>query len=135
VPSPESYVVLVADDEASILMLTTRILARQGYTVISATDARNALDACRKNQGPIHLAILDVMMPGMNGPELAECLKQRNPEIEILFMSGYTSERIEGLFPNMRDAHFIGKPFRPQEIIEKASSILGKPDARTDNIR
>ena len=66
-PSFERCVVLVADDEPIVLQLVRDVLVRHGYIVISATDGRNALQACLQREGPIHLAVLDVMMPGMNG--------------------------------------------------------------------
>jgi CheY-like chemotaxis protein len=84
VSSLERCVVLVADDEPVVLKFTARILVRHGYTVIPAIDGRNALDACQHWEGPIHLAILDVMMPGMNGRDLAKCLKEHDPKIEVL---------------------------------------------------
>ena len=70
------------------------------------------LCVCHDREGPIHLALLDIMMPGMSGPELFECLLDLYPKIEVLFMSGYQPEQV--LPRGLKDAHFIAKPFYPQ---------------------
>ena len=124
----ERCVVLVADDESSVLSLVTHVLGRHGYTVIAAPDGRTALKACQLREGPIHLAILDVMMPGMTGPELAECLKTHHPKIEVLFMSGYRTDQISDLSPGIKDAHFLAKPFLPKPLVQRVNDILGNSD-------
>src|SRR5579871_453658 len=83
-------VILVVDDEPMILRLLAEILSRAGYPVISAPDANEALQICRKQDPRIALAIVDYIMPGQNGPELIERLKQLQPELRVLLMSGYT---------------------------------------------
>jgi two-component system cell cycle sensor histidine kinase/response regulator CckA len=127
-PSFERCVVLVADDEPIILQLVTDVLVRHGYIVISATDGRNALTACLQREGPIHLAVLDVMMPGMTGPELANCLKEHHPKIDVLFMSGYRTDQIAELAPGIQQAHFIAKPFLPRDLVKRVNNILGNTD-------
>lgn len=127
-PSFERCVVLVADDEPSVLRIVTHVLTRHGYEVVPATDGRDALDACQKRKGPIHLAVLDVMMPGMTGPELAECLKAHDPKIEVLFMSGFRSDQIEDVSPGIKDAHFLAKPFLPRDLVHSVNEILGNSD-------
>ena len=121
----ERCVVLTADDEPSILRLVTYALMRHGYIVIPAIDGPAAVNACRHHDGPIHLALLDVMMPGMTGPQLADCLKQHHPKIEVLFMSGYREDQISALSPGIKDAHFIAKPFLPRDIVRR-----GQPNPR-----
>src|ERR1700689_4178671 len=88
-PSFERCVVLVADDEPTVLRTVTYALTRYGYEVIPVADGPAALRACRQREGPIHLALLDIVMPGMTGPELFECLLNLHPKIAVLFMSGY----------------------------------------------
>ena len=123
--SSERCVVLVADDEPPVLKLVSQVLARHGYKVISASDGPTALEACLRRQGPIHLALLDVMMPGMTGPQLAECLKVRDPKIAVLFTSGYRSDQIADLSPGIKHSHFIAKPFLPKHLIQRIDEILG----------
>src|SRR5437763_13838024 len=113
-PSFERCVVLVADDEPIILELVSRALRRHGYKVISASDGPTALRACQERAGPIHLAVLDVMMPGMTGPELFVRLQDIHPQIEVLFMSGYRPEQILEHLPALNTANFIPKPFLPK---------------------
>jgi two-component system cell cycle sensor histidine kinase/response regulator CckA len=127
-PAFERCVVLVADDEPSVLRLVTHVLTRHGYTVLAAADGRNALEACLRREGPIHLAVLDVMMPGMTGPELAVCLTAHHPKIEVLFMSGYRTDQIADLSPGIKGAHFIAKPFLPRDIVQRVNEILGNSD-------
>jgi CheY-like chemotaxis protein len=127
-PSFERCVVLVADDEPIVLQVVTDVLVRHGYIVISATDGRDALKACLQREGPIHLAVLDVMMPGMTGLELAVCLKEHDPKIDVLFMSGYRTDQIADLAPGIQKAHFIAKPFLPRDLVKRVNSILGNTE-------
>jgi DNA-binding response OmpR family regulator len=120
--------VLVADDEPLILRLVTALLTRHGYIVIPAEDGRSALDACLRTEGPIHLALLDVMMPGMTGPELAECLKEHHPRIDVLFMSAFRADLIAEIAPGVRKENFIAKPFLPGDLVMRVNSMLGKTE-------
>jgi two-component system cell cycle sensor histidine kinase/response regulator CckA len=125
VPSFERCVVLIADDEPMILQLTSRALRRQGYDVIVAADGPAALRASQERQGPIHLAVLDVMMPGMTGPELFVRLQPVHPETAVLFMSGYRPEQVA---PMVARSHFIAKPFLPRALVQRVNEILGNTD-------
>jgi len=120
----ERCVVLVADDEPVVLQLATRSLARHGYEVIPAADGAAAYRAAENREGPIHLALLDVVMPGLDGPALFERLKSIRPEIRVMFMSGYDRERLRGL----PAAPFLAKPFLPRALVERVNGILGNED-------
>jgi DNA-binding response OmpR family regulator len=122
----ERCVVLVADDEPTVLRTVTYALKRHGYEVIAVGDGPMALRACRDRQGPIHLALLDIMMPGMTGPELFACLLNLHPKIAVLFMSGYQQEHV--LPSTIKDAHFIAKPFYPRDLVERVNTILGNSE-------
>jgi CheY-like chemotaxis protein len=125
-PSFERCVVLVADDEPTVLRIITYALTRHGYEVIPVEDGPTALRVCRGREGPIHLALLDVIMPVMTGPELFECLLNLHPKIAVLFMSGYQQEHI--LPTGIPDAHFIAKPFYPRDLVQRVNTILGNSD-------
>jgi two-component system cell cycle sensor histidine kinase/response regulator CckA len=127
-PSFERCVVLAADDEPSILRIVSAALIRHGYEVITAADGASALRSCEERDGPIHLALLDVMMPGMTGPELFECLLKFHPRIAVLFMSGYSPQRIAEYAPELENANFIAKPFLPRSLVERVNEILGNED-------
>jgi len=124
----ERCVVLVADDEPSVLRTVTYALTRHGYDVIPTADGPSALRACQQREGPIHLALLDVMMPGMSGPELLACLQEIHPKIGVLFMSGYQAAHLAAYAPIIRAAHFIEKPFLPRVLVQLVNEILGNTD-------
>ena len=126
VPSFERCVVLVADDEPMVLQLASRALERHGYDVIAAADGASALRSCKGREGPIHLALLDVIMPGLTGPELFVCLRELHPSIEVLFMSGYRPEQIN--LGKVAGAKFIAKPFLPRELVRRVNEILGNTE-------
>jgi len=122
----ERCVVLIADDEPSILQITSRALIRHGYDVITASDGLSALRASEQRDGPIHLALLDIMMPGLKGTELSVHLRAIHPKIEVLFMSGYRPEQIDSVA--MVNTHFIAKPFLPRTLVQRVNQILGNDD-------
>ena len=124
-------VVLVADDEPAVLKLVTHALTRHGYVVIPAEDGLAALRICRQREGPIHLALLDIMMPGMKGTQLYECLREIHAKIAVLFMSGWSSTLISELAPGMEDVHFIAKPFLPRDLVQRVNEILGNEEVCT----
>jgi two-component system cell cycle sensor histidine kinase/response regulator CckA len=122
----ERCVVLVADDEPMVLRLASTALKRHGYEVIAATDGLSALRACEQRDGPTHLALLDVMMPGLTGPELCQRLRVLHPKVAVLFMSGYQPERIDAAI--FDTAQFIAKPFLPRALVQRVNEILGNTD-------
>ena|ERR1041384_6450345 len=127
----ERCVVLVADDEPMVLRTVTHALTRHGYLVISAGDGPTALRACEERSGPIHLALLDIMMPGMTGPELFDCLLKFYPQIEVLFMSGYRPEQIARIAQGVVGANFIAKPFLPRSLVQRVNELLGNSEVCT----
>jgi CheY-like chemotaxis protein len=127
----ERCVVLIADDDPVVLQIVTYALTRHGYITIPAADGSSALRACRETQGPIHLALLDIVMPGMSGPELFECLHEIHPKIAVLFMSGYSPAQIGEIAPNIKEPHFIPKPFFPRDLVHRVNVILGNSDVCT----
>jgi DNA-binding NarL/FixJ family response regulator len=67
-------------------------------------------------------------MPGMTGPELAECLQEHHPKIDVLFMSGYRTDQIVDIAPSIQKAHFIAKPFLPRDLVKRVNTILGNTE-------
>ena len=124
-PSPGSGTILVVEDEIALAELTRAVLERQGYSVLAANSAEEALNLARSHQGPIQLLLTDIILRGrMDGFELASQLRAERPETKILYMSGYSdalnSSRRE-VDPN---AILIEKPFTTQELRAKVSEIL-----------
>jgi two-component system cell cycle sensor histidine kinase/response regulator CckA len=101
-----------------------RILERHGYTVLEASDGREALELARQHMGPIHLVIADVVMPEMGGAELADRFGAQRPGIPVLFMSGYTNHLG---FPGGTGADYLQKPFTPASLLAQVRAVLDRP--------
>jgi CheY-like chemotaxis protein len=101
------------------------VLEANGYTVLEAMQGDEALRVCQQHEGPIDLLLTDVVMPGMNGRDLAERTRALRPETKVLFMSGYTDDAI--LRPGVLDAvnAFIQKPVKPTALARQVRELLG----------
>ena len=117
-----SGTLLLVEDEDMVRAVAQRALERQGYTVVTASDGEQGLERLRKD-GPFDLVISDVVMPNMDGPTMAQQIRQSHPDLPILFMSGYAEEQLRKSIdiPNM---HFLPKPFSVKQIGEAAQDTL-----------
>lgn len=118
--------ILIADDEPSIRFLTGKLLMRSGYKVIEAENGRIAVDLFKRNKKKISMVLLDVLMPEMNGKEAADQIKEISPKVPILFCSGYSKELLENDYLSKISAEVLPKPYHPDELLEKVSSIIAK---------
>ncbi|NPV00524.1 MAG: PAS domain S-box protein [Brevinematales bacterium] len=118
--------ILLVEDEANVLRLTLSILERLGYQVFSASSAEEALIFTEGNKTPIDLLITDVVMPGMNGRELAEKMVKILPEIKVLFTSGYPENVIAHHGILDENLNFIGKPYTMSALAKKIRDVIGK---------
>ncbi len=118
--------ILLVEDEPVILKLTQRMLAALGYTVVGACTPGEALRQAREHAGKIHLLLTDVVMPEMNGRDLAKQLLVLYPELKRLFMSGYTADIVARNGVLDVGLHFIQKPFTLREL---AAEIRGALDS------
>jgi len=107
--------------------LARELLELNGYTVLEATHGQEALRICRTHDGPIHLMLTDVVMPHMNGHELAETLAPLRPGMKILYMSGYTDDAIVRHGVLEPGTHFLQKPFSSQALADKVRAVLDEP--------
>jgi len=116
--------VLLVDDQQVLLKSTTRILERAGYHVLPASTPEAALRIAREHPGEIHLLVTDVVMPGMNGQELAEAVLAKRPDTRRLFMSGYTADIIarHGVLDD--GVSFLQKPFAGVHLTAKVREAL-----------
>ena len=124
-PAPRGQeTVLIVEDELAILNMTTLILTGQGYTVLQANSPAEAIRLAQEHQGEIRLLITDVIMPKMNGKELASSLLSLQPQLKCLFMSGYTANAIahHGVLDD--GLCFIQKPFSLPDLATKVRQVL-----------
>ncbi len=116
--------ILVVEDEKMLRHLAVKVLRQYGYEVLEAENGESALNICEEHESPIHMVLTDVVMPGMNGHELAKRLDSITPKTRVLFMSGYTDKTIikhHILSPQM---HFLQKPFKPMDLAIKVREVL-----------
>jgi two-component system, cell cycle sensor histidine kinase and response regulator CckA len=115
---------LVVEDEAALRTLARRILESAGYTVIEASSGNEALAVLAEHEGPVHLMLTDVVMPGMSGPELARRVFALWPDMKVLYASGYTDDAIFRHGVLDAGSRFISKPFAPGELCRKIREII-----------
>src|SRR5205814_4892098 len=116
--------VLVAEDQEEVRKLTKRVLEARGYTVLAARNGAEALEIVAQHPNQIHLMITDVVMPGMNGREVAQLACARRSDLKVLFVSGYTGEAVlqhRLLEPGVA---FLQKPFTPDVLARKTRELL-----------
>jgi PAS domain S-box-containing protein len=118
-------VVLVVDDDGAVLALAQRVLERHGFRALAAGSGGEAVRMFEDERGEVDLLVSDVVMPGMQGPELALALRGSQPGLPVLLMSGYT-ESLEGLRRAAVDptTDFLPKPFGPGDLMEKVRTLL-----------
>jgi signal transduction histidine kinase len=121
--------ILLVEDADLVRHLAKEVLENKGYRVQEATSGRDALRISEQNQGPIDLLLTDVVMPEMNGHELASRLSSVRPEMRVLYMSGYTSDEIVHHGVLEQGIDFIQKPFSPEVLTLKVQEVLS--DQRT----
>ncbi len=116
--------ILLVEDELTILNVVTMILATQGYTVLQANTPAEALLLAKEHPGEIRLLITDVIMPKMNGKDLANGLQSLYPQLRCLFMSGYTADAIAQHGVLHEGVNFIQKPFSLSDLAIKVREVL-----------
>jgi signal transduction histidine kinase/CheY-like chemotaxis protein len=118
--------ILVVEDEPSILRLVVDTLQPLGYKLLEASNGPEALRISESTEGEIDLLLTDVIMPEMNGKELAEIIKKNRPSIKILFMSGYTDETVVHHYIMDSTMNFLQKPLTPKKLVSKLNAVLAK---------
>jgi CheY-like chemotaxis protein len=118
--------ILIVEDEEEVRKLAGKILEKQGYSILETYNGDSALLVCEGRNGPIHLMLADVVMPGMNGSELAKLLKPLYPEMKILYMSGYTDNAIVRHGVLEKGVNYIQKPFTMEGLVRKVREVLDK---------
>lgn len=116
--------VLLVDDQQDVLQFASTVLRSYGYEVLEAAGSDEAIQRERDWRGKIDLLLTDLMMPGMNGRELASVLRERRPEMKVIYLSGHPAELLAQAANNPAD-DFIHKPFTPEILAARVRKTLG----------
>jgi two-component system cell cycle sensor histidine kinase/response regulator CckA len=123
-PPGGTETILLAEDDEQVRVLTSKLLERFGYTVIEARDGKDALTQFFAHQDAIQLALLDVIMPGRNGREAYEEMRNKKPGLKALFTSGYSADIFQRWELDESGFAFISKPALPAELLKKIRHVL-----------
>jgi two-component system cell cycle sensor histidine kinase/response regulator CckA len=126
IPVRGTETILLVEDEEALRAIAREILAENGYHVIEAGSASEAMKAASWQEGPIHLLLTDVVMPGMNGRVLAEALVDARPELKVLYMSGYTDDVIAHSGVLESGTLLLEKPFTALALLVRVRAALGE---------
>jgi PAS domain S-box-containing protein len=120
--------VLIVEDQAEVRSVIRELLRRRGYTVLEAPSSTEAVELARNHLGPIHILLVDVVMPGTSGRHAAAQLHGIRPEMRVIYMSGYTDQAI--VDHGILDAGlaFVQKPFTGDVLLRKIREVLGAPE-------
>lgn len=121
-----SETVLLVEDEGSVRTLECGILQARGYHVLTAEHGKEAVRICREHAGPIHLLVTDLIMPHMNGRELAREILLMRPTTKVLFVSGYPDETLTRTGVARNRDPFLQKPFASETLLSTVRAVLDK---------
>lgn len=120
-PGHGKHVILVVDDEPGIREFLLTYLTNKDFKVLTADCAATALHIWEENRHRVHLLLTDIIMPGLNGKVMAERMTSENPDLKVIFMSGYLPQEIA----EETAAHtFFKKPFHPAELLAAIRAAL-----------
>jgi PAS domain S-box-containing protein len=126
-PAHGHETILLVEDEKNVRDLARQYLENQGYTILDAAEGASAEQVSASYPGPIHLLLTDVIMPGMNGRELAQCITSSRPDTRVLYMSGYTENAIGHNGVLDEGINFLQKPFTLPALKAKVRELLDTP--------
>jgi two-component system cell cycle sensor histidine kinase/response regulator CckA len=119
-----AHTILLVEDEPGVRRMVRQALRRQGYNVLEAGSAAEALQLCQRHRNSIHLLVTDVVMPHMSGRQLAQQVRSLLPRMRTLFISGYAHEVVENQKEFDAEDAFIAKPFTPEVFVGKIREVL-----------
>jgi CheY-like chemotaxis protein len=125
IPRGNETILIVEDDEA-VRKLAARILKRQGYIVLEAHHQKEAMSFCKEWKEPIHLILVDVIMPEVSGHQLVQSVRQVRQDLRVLYMSGYTDNAIVQHGVLKKGVNYIQKPFTMDGLARKVREVLDK---------
>ncbi|MEP6838128.1 MAG: response regulator, partial [Bradyrhizobium sp.] len=116
--------ILLVEDEDGLRSLNARGLRSRGYSVIEASNGIEAMEALEEKDGAVDLVVSDVVMPEMDGPTLLREMRKRNPNLKIIFVSGYAEEAFDKSLPENEQFAFLPKPFALSALVEKVKETM-----------
>src|SRR5258708_15128726 len=121
--------ILLVEDEEGLRALSARGLKARGYNVIEAGNGVEAIEAIAtlgREGGRVDLVVSDVVMPEMDGPTMLKELRKDNPDIKIIFVSGYAEDAFEKSLPDSSQYNFLAKPFTLKQLVSAVKEAMGK---------
>lgn len=128
-PASKPPVILLVEDETMVREITGQVLAHAGYSVLESSNAKEALQLASSHDGPIDLLLTDIVMPEMNGADLAQRMRTRLPELVTIFMSGYAEHDVLKK-AKLSSAVHIQKPFTIDALLSRVSEALNENSRR-----
>jgi len=116
--------ILLVEDEDGLRSLNARGLRSRGYTVIEAENGLDALEALAREEGAVDLVVSDVVMPEMDGPTMLTEMRKNNPELRIIFVSGYAEDAFEKSLPQGQQFNFLPKPFTLSQLVAAVKETM-----------
>jgi DNA-binding NtrC family response regulator len=123
-PSQSPPTILIVDDDRGILSLLEFALQGAGYSVLSADCGRNAIRVFEDCANPVSLLLTDVIMPDLTGPVVAERLRERQPDLQVLFMSGFHDAELVQRFVTDKGFNLLPKPFTVDSLLRSVQNVL-----------
>lgn len=120
--------ILVIDDQETLRAIVCRMLTQRGFTVLQAASGADALEVYAAHSGQVHAVLTDVVMPNMGGPRVTEALRQADPELRVLYMSGYPAQGQVRQQATMPGTAFLQKPFTPAALEQALRALLDRRD-------
>ena len=123
--------ILVVDDEPEVRKLVGAMVTRHGYSVLTADSGEHAISVFKNHKAPIDLLLTDVVAPGMSGPMLADELSKLQPDLKVLFMSGYDNTQVVQRYVVEKGHALLPKPFTLDELGRKVEEVIGSTGTAT----
>ncbi len=124
-PEPQNTATILAvDDDRVVLGLLDSVLSMAGYHVLTADGGRHAIEVFESNTGPVNLLLTDVMMPDLTGPVVAERLRSRQPDLAVLFISGFHDADLVQRFVTSKGFSLLPKPFTVDALLRVVALAL-----------
>jgi DNA-binding response OmpR family regulator len=124
-PGGKELSILVADDDDVIRILVTTLIEKAGYSVINAVDGFEAVNKFMEHREEIGLLVFDVRMPGKDGKQAYDEIRQIRPDMKVLFISGYGSDVLKKHGISNEEFEVLPKPFTPGDLISRVKTCLG----------